>query len=101
MPTEREAYLSLSLQVALSASWSTEHGIVSIRGNHDTYPALSLHLTAEQGAELAASLIRSVLASDPDGLSARLVDAAGEALAHHWRDAIPATDEPVPVGAST
>lgn len=100
MPTERESYLSLSLSVALSASWSSEHDIVVMRGNHDTYPAVSMHLTAEQGAELAASLIRSVLASDPDELSARLVDAAGEALGHHWRDAIPTTTA-APVGAST
>lgn len=100
MPTEREAYLSLSLTLDLSASWSDEHDIVVMRGNHGPYPALSMHLTAEQGAELAASLIRAVLASDPDGLSRRLVDAAGEALAHHWRDAIP-TSAPSPVGAST
>ncbi|MBB5785589.1 hypothetical protein [Jiangella mangrovi] len=99
MPTEREAYLSVSAQVALSASWSSAHEVVIINGVHGTYPALSMHLTVEQGAELAASLIRSVLASDPDELSARLVDAAGEALAHHWRDAIPTTS--APAGAST
>lgn len=100
MPTEREAYLSVSVPVALSASWSSEHSIVVMRGDHDGYPALQMHLTAEQGAELAASLIRSVLASAPDGLSRGLVDAAGEALAHHWRDAMPTTTA-APVGAST
>ncbi|WP_026876228.1 hypothetical protein [Jiangella gansuensis] len=100
MPTEREAYLSVSVPVAVSASWSSAHEVVIINGAHGAYPSLQMHLTVEQAAELAASLTRSVLASDPDGLSRRLVDAAGEALAHHWRDAIPTTD-PVPVGAST
>lgn len=100
MPTERESYLTMSLQVALSASWSQEHGIVVVRGNHESYPAVAMHLTAGQGAELAASLIRSVLASDPDELPRRLADAAGEALAHHWRDAIP-TPGSAPVGAWT
>lgn len=101
MPTERDAFLSMNLTLDLSASWSPVHGIVVMRGSHGPYPAFSVHLSVEQGAELAASLIRSVLASDPDGLSRRLVDAAGEALAYHWRDAIPTPTQPAPVGAST